>query len=83
MESEGYVFFKMENNFFVWLIVILIYGFCFYRKFPPIKWAQNAGSVLMTIDLADVEKDSINIDVNEETNGLSFRYVYFWLMRKF
>jgi hypothetical protein len=35
----------------------------------------------MTIDLADVEKDSIAIDVVEATNTLTFRYVYIWLMK--
>jgi len=34
-------------------------------KFPPLKWAQRADNVIMTVDATDAEQ--INIDVIEET----------------
>jgi hypothetical protein len=39
-------------------------------KFPKLKWAQRAEYVLMTVDLADVE--NVSIDINEEKNTLIF-----------
>ena len=39
-------------------------------KFPPIKWAQDAGHVFMSIECVDAT--DVNIDVNEETNSVVF-----------
>jgi hypothetical protein len=42
-------------------------------KFPPLKWAQNAEFVFITIDLADCE--NIEVDVNEEKSIVNFSAV--------
>jgi len=42
-----------------------------YRKFPPMKWAQRAECVLITIEVADCE--DVKIDLNEEDSKLTFR----------
>ena len=39
-------------------------------KFPKLKWAQRAECVLMTVELADSE--NVSIDINEEKNTLTF-----------
>mmetsp|Transcript_19432 Transcript_19432/g.33062 ORF Transcript_19432/g.33062 Transcript_19432/m.33062 type:complete len:134 (+) Transcript_19432:35-436(+) len=39
-------------------------------KFPPMKWAQRADCVLMTIEVADCK--DIEIDLKEESNTLVF-----------
>ena len=41
-----------------------------YKKFPPLKWAQRADCVLITIEIPDCEKTSI--DINEEIYQLFF-----------
>jgi HSP20 family molecular chaperone IbpA len=39
-------------------------------RFPPLKWAQTAEAVLVTIDLADAE--NVEVDINGETNCVVF-----------
>ena len=46
------------------------YSLC-YRKFPPMKWAQRADCVLITIEIADCE--NINVTVDDEKNALLFK----------
>jgi len=45
----------------------------FRKQFPALKWAQDAKSVLMTIDIADVKADTVQIDINDEEQKLIFR----------
>lgn len=40
------------------------------RLFPPIKWAQRADCVLITVDVPDCEDVKLNVD--EEKNSLLF-----------
>ena len=63
MASEGYV----KKNFSKLILIFLFFN----RKFPPIKWAQTDGAILMTIDVADCE--NIVVDVNEADSKLIFR----------
>jgi len=42
------------------------------KQFPALKWAQDAKSVLMTIDIADVKADTVQIDINDEEQKLIF-----------
>ena len=39
-------------------------------KFPPLKWAQNAEAVFITVDVIDAQ--DIVVDVNEETSTIVF-----------
>lgn len=40
----------------------------YFRKFPPLKWAQRADKVIITVEAVDAEQ--INIDVIEDKQTL-------------
>jgi len=42
-----------------------------FSKFPPLKWAQTAEALLVTLDLADCE--NIICDVDEAGSKILFR----------
>jgi HSP20 family molecular chaperone IbpA len=43
---------------------------------PPIKWAQRADSLYVTIDVADIKDQNINLDGTH----LTFRWAEAWFL---